>query len=167
MGPDPSSPLPKRPANRESFPVAMSSASNMSNADLSQGFTQLSGRFEQECVFTQNLYSAVDANAVVLQQIVAKVRAIEIQASAQVAKGEQTAGELANLRNTTEQYLQKSEAGQAAALEKVAELDKRTDAQLRLVLDAMTAQVDSKLAQISADIAAMSAQARKNAGEYL
>ena len=149
VGGDPRSPEPKRPASRDSIPLAQSSASVMNNADLSQGFTQLSTKFEQECQFTQGVYQAVDANAIVLQQIVAKFRELELSNAALTHQGDTTGTELKNLRLTTEDYLQKSEAGHAASLEQLAALDKRTDQQLRSELDALTAQVETKLGELA------------------
>ena len=152
VGADPSSPAARRPASRSSIPIATSSASIMNNADLSQGFTALSGKFDQECSFTSGLYQTIDANALVLQQVVGRIRDLELGVAAQGVKGEQTGGELANLRITTEEYLKKSEEGQSAALAQLAELDKRTDLQLRTELNSLAAPVDLKLAQINENI---------------
>ena len=152
VGGDPRSPEPKRPASRDSIPLAQSSANVMGNADLSQGFMQLGTKFEQECQFTQGVYQAVDANAIVLQQVVAKLRELELSNAALTHQGDTTGAELKNLRLTTEEYLQKSEAGHAASLAQLEALDKRTDQQLRSELDSLTAQVETKLGELAAII---------------
>ena len=76
-GTDPSSPNQRRPANRETIQVAARGHCAMNVEDLSQGFYNISQSNEQEKVFTQGIHTAVDASAIILQQMFERVHGLE------------------------------------------------------------------------------------------
>ena len=86
MGPDPTPPEPKKPVNRDTIQIAAYGMRPMNTDDLSAGFYQLSQKVEQEMKYTQQLGEAVDSNAIILGQIVARVRGLEQLSAATTTK---------------------------------------------------------------------------------
>ena len=88
MGTHPTSPKPKRPVNRDTIQIAAHGMRPMNNDDLSAVFYQLNQKIEQEMKYTHQLGEAVDSNAIILGQIVARVGGLEKISAATTSKAD-------------------------------------------------------------------------------
>ena len=123
----------------------------MNNDDLSAGFYQLNQKIEQEMKYTHQLGEAVDSNAIILGQIVARVRSLEQISAATTTKTDlidvhvtENATKVDGLIKGAEQvdrYLGENRKEVKEALQQIAELDKATDRKLRDELNEMSEKI--------------------------
>ena len=139
----------------------------MNMEDLSAGFYQLNQKLEQEMVYTHQLGESVDINAVILGQIVTRVRALEQVSAATAAKNDLTDGHLTEnatkvdgLVEGAEQvdlYLGENRREVKEAIQQIAELDKATDRRLRDELNVMSEKIKKGFDGFAASLSVLEA----------
>ena len=144
----PESPVPKRPRARADALQVVTRV--MTNDQIVAGLVEVHGLVTVDEDFAKCFHEAVDDNAIILEQVIARFLIVEQQLY-------KTVPEVG--RSTADAKLIKEHVEQEVA---------RLDKQIRIELDAMTAQLEGKSAELLVKLAALEgifAQAQMGGGE--